>query len=165
VGRQGRADRNVADGNDAPAVRAGEAGPVVSVENLRKLLRACDGREFLDLCDAALIRLMLEPGGMRRAEAIGLTIDSVDLDSDVVVVMGKGRRPRAVPYGHKTGQALTRYLRARSRHPYAQRTDALWLAQKGLAAIVLRKYKNFPKDFHRRALSGRALEGRASGRF
>jgi site-specific recombinase XerD len=68
---------------------------------------------------------------MRRAEVVGLTVDSIDLDNDVVVVVGKGRRPRAIPYGHKTGQALTRYLRARMRHPHAKLTDALWLAQKG----------------------------------
>jgi site-specific recombinase XerD len=105
--------------------------PVVPVDDLRKLLKACEGRDFLELRDAAIIRLMLEPGGMRRAEVAGLNVDSVDLDSDVVVVLGKGRRPRAIPYGHRTGQALTRYLRARAGHAYAKRTEALWLAQKG----------------------------------
>jgi site-specific recombinase XerD len=91
--------------------------PVVPVEDLRKLLKACEGRDFLDLRDTALIRLMLEPGGMRRAEIAGLSVDSIDLENDVAVVMGKGRRPRAIPYGHKTGQALTRYLRVRMGHP------------------------------------------------
>jgi site-specific recombinase XerD len=105
--------------------------PVVSVEDLRKLLKACEGKDFLEVRDTALIRLMLEPGGMRRAEVVGLSVGDVDLDNDVVVVMGKGRRPRAIPYGHKTGQALTRYLRARTAHAYAKRTDALWLTSKG----------------------------------
>jgi site-specific recombinase XerD len=105
--------------------------PVIHIDDLRKLLKACEGRDFHDLRDTALIRLMLEPGGMRRAEVVGLAVGDVDLESDVVVVLGKGRRPRAIPYGHKTGQALTRYLRARMRHPLATRTDALWLAQKG----------------------------------
>jgi site-specific recombinase XerD len=105
--------------------------PVVPIEDLRKLLRACEGRDFLELRDTAVIRLMLEPGGMRRAEIAGLTVDSIDLENDVVVVMGKGRRPRTIPFGHKSGQALTRYLRARMRHPYAKRTGALWLTQKG----------------------------------
>jgi site-specific recombinase XerD len=61
----------------------------------------------------ALTRRMPEPGGMHRAEVIGLTVGSIDLDSDVAVVIGKGRGPRAgSPTGHRTGQALTRYLRA-----------------------------------------------------
>jgi site-specific recombinase XerD len=55
---------------------------------------------------------MPEPGGMHRAEVIGLTVGSIDLDSDVAVVIGKGRGLRGIPYGHRTGQALTRYLRA-----------------------------------------------------
>jgi site-specific recombinase XerD len=105
--------------------------PVVPIEDLRKLLRACEGRDFLEVRDTVLIRLMLEPGGMRRAEVVGLTLSDVDLEGDVVVVVGKGRRPRAIPFGHKTGQALTRYLRARTRHPMAGRSDALWLGQKG----------------------------------
>jgi site-specific recombinase XerD len=106
--------------------------PVVSVDDLRTLLRACEGRDFLALRDSAVIRLMLEPGGMRRAEVVGLTLSAIDLENDAVVVMGKGRRPRAIPYGHKTGQALTRYLRTRMKHPLAELyPDALWLAQKG----------------------------------
>jgi site-specific recombinase XerD len=105
--------------------------PVVLLDDTRKLLKACEGRDFLALRDAAIIRLMLEPGGMRRAEIVGLTVDSIDLDQDVAVVLGKGRRPRAIPYGHKTGQALTRYLRARAAHSHAKLTGALWLAQKG----------------------------------
>jgi site-specific recombinase XerC len=46
-------------------------------------------------------------------------VGSIDLDSDVAVVVGNGRRPRGIPYRHRTGQALTRYLRARTRHPLA----------------------------------------------
>jgi hypothetical protein len=36
---------------------------------------------------------MLEPGGMRRAEVIGLTVGSIDLDSDVAVVPTPARDP------------------------------------------------------------------------
>jgi integrase len=54
---------------------------------------------------------MPEPGGMRRAEVIGSTVGNIGLDSNVTVVIGKGRSPRGIPYGHRTGQALTRYLR------------------------------------------------------
>ncbi len=32
-------------------------------------------------------------------------VEDVDLDQEAAVVMGKGRRPRACPFGHKTGQA------------------------------------------------------------
>jgi integrase len=44
--------------------------------------------------------------------------------------VGKGRRPRAVPYGKRTAQALDRYLRARVRHPHAEERW-LWIGVKG----------------------------------
>jgi site-specific recombinase XerC len=51
---------------------------------------------------------------------------------EVVVVLGKGRRPRAVPFGRKTALALDRYLRLRASHPFAHLPN-LWL---GLAGAV-----------------------------
>jgi site-specific recombinase XerD len=64
---------------------------------------------------------------------MNLTVDDVDLDQNVVVVLGKGRRPRACPFGHKTAVALDRYMRARRAHRLAH-LDALWLGQR--AAIT-----------------------------
>jgi site-specific recombinase XerD len=117
--------------------------PVVTDEHLRKLLAACavTGRApaartakwveyFAARRDEAMIRLMLEPGGMRLAEIAGVTTEGVDVESDVVVVHGKGDRVRAIPYGVRTGQALSRYLRLRPAHKYAP-LPTLWLAQKG----------------------------------
>jgi site-specific recombinase XerD len=68
--------------------------------------------------------------GMRRAELTGLRLADVDFDHDTAVVMGKGRRPRAVPFGRRTAQALDRYLRARAHHPYAD-SEWLWLGKQG----------------------------------
>ena len=45
-----------------------------------------------------------------------MTLDDVDLDQRIVWVLGKGRRPRALPIGRKTAQALDRYLRVREAH-------------------------------------------------
>jgi site-specific recombinase XerD len=36
-----------------------------------------------------------------------------------------------VPISAATGEAMARYLRARTDHPAAKRTDALWLGGKG----------------------------------
>jgi len=43
-------------------------------------------------------------------------LDDIDLDQRIVWVLGKGRRPRALPIGRKTAQALDRYLRVREGH-------------------------------------------------
>ena len=103
--------------------------PVLREEELRRLLDACAGTSFDDRRDNAILRLFIDTG-MRRAELAGLRLEDVDFDHEVALVMGKGRRPRACPFGHKTGQALDRYLRVRSR-----RADAhepwLWLGKRG----------------------------------
>jgi integrase len=54
----------------------------------------------------AIIRLFLD-SGMRRAELAMLKVDDVDFDHNVALIMGKGRRPRAAPFGRKTAIALT----------------------------------------------------------
>jgi site-specific recombinase XerD len=54
----------------------------------------------------------------------------VDFDLDVLLVLGKGRRERALPFGRKSALALDRYLRARARHPQT-RLEWLWLGRKG----------------------------------
>ncbi|MGC8635413.1 MAG: tyrosine-type recombinase/integrase, partial [Candidatus Limnocylindrales bacterium] len=106
-----------------------EPPPVLREDELRRLLAACAGPGFDERRDTAILRLFLDTG-MRRAELAGLRVADVDLDQDVALVLGKGRRPRACPYGHRTAKALDQYLRARSRHPYAG-SEWLWLGKRG----------------------------------
>lgn len=64
--------------------------------------------------DTAIIRVLIDTG-IRRAELLGMTVEDVDFDQDVVYVLGKGRRERACPVGRRTAMALDRYLRQRSK--------------------------------------------------
>jgi site-specific recombinase XerD len=97
--------------------------------DLKKLLKACEGTSFEQRRDMAILRLLIE-GGLRLAEITGLKVDDVDWDYEIVLVTGKGSRPRAVPFGSKTSQALDRYGRARKKHPKAK-SPAWWLGAKG----------------------------------
>lgn len=103
--------------------------PVVSDEDLVKLLKACDGTGFDDRRDVALLRVLADCG-LRLAELTHLGLDDVDFELQVVVVLGKGKRPRSVPFGTKTGQAIDRYLRVRSGHSWAT-SPSLWLGSRG----------------------------------
>jgi len=103
--------------------------PVVADVDLKKLLKACEGRGFDELRDTAIIRLLLDTG-VRLAEVTNLNIENLDLDLEVIHVISKGRRPRSVPFGRKTGQAIDRYLRSRSRHRLAS-SAALWVGGRG----------------------------------
>jgi integrase/recombinase XerD len=102
----------------------------LSDEQLRGLLKACAGKEFIDRRDEALIRLMAETG-LRASEAVGLRVADVDLSQGcALVVRGKGGKGRVVPFGPQTVAALDRYLRARRRHPLSD-SPALWLGGGG----------------------------------
>jgi len=101
---------------------------VVGPEDLVRLLKACEGRDFTSRRDTAVILLLVNTG-MRRAECAGMTLDDVDLDQRIVWVLGKGRRPRALPIGRKTAQALDRYLRVRDEH-WLSHLPHLWVGQR-----------------------------------
>jgi site-specific recombinase XerD len=103
--------------------------PVVPDDGLRRLLAVCAGKDFEARRDTAIITLLLDTGA-RSGEFAGLTLSDVDFDPDVLLVLGKGRRGRALPFGRTAALALDRYLRARARHPQTQ-LDWLWLGKKG----------------------------------
>jgi|SRR5215207_4530732 len=74
--------------------------PVITEDAMRLLLAACAGQEFDQHRDAVIVRLFMDTG-MPRAELANLRVDDLDLDQNVAIVMGKGRRPRACPFGRK----------------------------------------------------------------
>jgi site-specific recombinase XerD len=103
--------------------------PVLSEDEVNRLFKVLEGKDFYARRDLAIISLLYD-AGVRRGELAALTVEDIDLETQVVHVMGKGRRPRAVAFGVKTAKALDRYLRLRARHRYAHRPH-LWLGQHG----------------------------------
>lgn len=102
---------------------------VLTDDELRRLFKACDGTEFDQRRDNAILRLFAETG-IRRAELAGLTPDDIDLRERYVRVLGKGRRQRFVGFGASTAQAVDRYLRVRARHRCAS-LPAMWIGHFG----------------------------------
>jgi len=103
--------------------------PVISDDELKKLLKVCDGKDFRARRDTVIIRLLLDTG-LRRSECAGITLTDLDLDQNVVLVTGKGRRPRLTPFGRRAAQALDKYLRVRALRRDAHRAE-LWLGHGG----------------------------------
>jgi site-specific recombinase XerD len=54
----------------------------------------------------------------------------VNFEYDVVIVVDKGGRERALPFGNRAGKAIDQYLRARARHPRAD-LEWFWIGRKG----------------------------------
>lgn len=109
--------------------------PVVSDEMLQRVLATCEGKDFVARRDTALLRIFFDTGA-RRSEIAGLMLDDVDLETDTIHVFGKGRKARTVPFSPSTGRALTRYLRARSKHARASNDEHVWLGERGRGPLT-----------------------------
>ena len=107
---------------------------MLTADQMRALLADCSGKDFVSRRDTAIV-MVLADTGMRRAELSALAVDDVDLRARLAYVVGKGRRPRTVPFGARTAQALDRYLRLRRQHAMADR-PSLWLAEKGRGVLT-----------------------------
>jgi len=64
--------------------------------------------------DRALLEL-LYASGLRVSELVGLDLRSVNFGDNVLLVRGKGRKERVVPFGSKAKQALEDYLVVREK--------------------------------------------------
>lgn len=130
---EGEIDANPMAGLRAPIVPE-QPVPVVAEEDLRLLLKACDGRDFADRRDAAILRLFLD-AGVRLDEMATMLMEDVHVRDQFVVVHGKGRRDRSVPFGVKVAQALDRYLRVRVRESYGL-SPRLWIGARGKGPLT-----------------------------
>jgi site-specific recombinase XerD len=126
---EGEIDSDPLLGLKAPKLDA-KVTESLSDDELRRLIKACSGKEFRDRRDDAIVRLMAETG-MRAGEVIGLGVDDVDLTRGLATVRrGKGGKGRIAPFGAPTGVAIDRYVRMRRSHLLAD-TPALWLGERG----------------------------------
>ena len=102
---------------------------VFTNDELAAVIKACEGRTFVDRRDMAIVRLLLDCG-LRVSELTGITTDDLDMAEGSVRVIGKGRRPRTAHFGDKTALALDRYKRVRSGHRHS--SDPAWfLGERG----------------------------------
>lgn len=115
-------------GNMRPPIVPEQRTEVLNEDKLRALLATTTGKGFENKRDEAILRLFIDTG-MRLAELAGLNVGDLDFTDDVTVVLGKGRRPRACPFGDKTAMALERYLRERRKR--GKVGDALCVGIKG----------------------------------
>src|SRR3954447_822808 len=75
--------------------------PVLTETQLRTLLAGAKSNSYVDRRDNAIMRLLIDTGG-RLSEVAGLRVEDLDFDNDVAHVIGKGRRPRSLPFGQQT---------------------------------------------------------------
>ena len=108
--------------------------PVIREEDTKKVLGTCKGKDFVQLCDGAIIRFYSNTGA-RLSEVDTLMLDDIDLDTNSVHYHGKGNKDRRVRFGHKTARAISRYLRTRAK-PRGVELPNLWLAGRGVRPLA-----------------------------
>ncbi len=110
-----------------------ESRPVLAVEQVRALVKACEGKRFLDRRDVAIVRLFIDTG-MRLFEMAALELKDIDWDNQSITIrQGKGRKARTVYFGMKALRALDQYvnLKGGRRDHRAAHLPNLWLGQMG----------------------------------
>lgn len=103
------------------------------------------------LRDRAVLEL-LYASGLRVSELVGLDLRSVNFGDGIVLVRGKGRKERIVPFGSKAKQALEEYLPERERILWDNKTasPALILNARGrrlTTRSVHRLVKSYVRSF------------------
>ena len=95
-----------------------------------RLIDAAAGVTPRALRDRALVEL-LYGAGLRVSEAVELSRASVDLDTRLVRVVGKGDKERIVPLGRPAAEAVRRYLALGRPHLDRRHRSALFLNARG----------------------------------
>lgn len=85
---------------------------LLRVEEVIRLLDAIQTDDPLGVRDRAMFE-SLYGGGLRVSELIGLNLDDLDLEQELVRVRGKGRRERLAPIGSMASAWLGRWLAVR----------------------------------------------------
>jgi len=102
----------------------------LTVYQVKSLLDAVDLTAPLGQRDKAMLELMYA-SGLRVSELLNLTVFDVDLDYWVVTVMGKGSKPRLVPFGGEAAHCLDLYLTKRSTFLKGRACNDLFLTVHG----------------------------------
>ncbi len=82
----------------------------------------------LNIRNRAILELLYS-SGLRVSEITGLDLKDVDIDDQIIKVVGKGRKERIVPVGSKAIKALTDYILVRDR--LNPKTEALFINKNG----------------------------------
>jgi integrase/recombinase XerC len=140
LAREGAIEKNPCAGVSTPKL-ARKLPRIMTEEETNNLLdrlaEAIPGGEPMLKRDRAILEL-LYASGLRVSELAGLDLRSVNFGDKMVLVRGKGRKERIVPFGRKAGEALDAYLPVRDRILAENRASgqALFLNARGRRLTV-----------------------------
>lgn len=154
LSRTGRAPSDVGASLGSPKAHK-TLPPVLRADEASDLIRAAtehaDDGSPVGLRDVAMLELLYATG-IRVGELVGLDIDDLDRERNVVRVLGKGRKERTVPFGRPAARAVDFWLKhARPDLVTGESGPALFLGARGkridqraVRAMVHRRIADVP---------------------
>jgi integrase/recombinase XerC len=113
LARTGRADGDAGASLGSPKAHT-SLPPVLRADEASSLIQAAtehaDDGSPVGLRDVAMLELLYATG-IRVGELVGLDVDDVDRERNVIRVFGKGRKERMVPFGRPAARALDFWLK------------------------------------------------------
>jgi integrase/recombinase XerD len=112
----------------------------VDIENVKAMMKVCLNN-LTGLRDTAMMLFLLDTG-VRASELVSINLEDVNpTTGDVLVRVGKGRKPRTVYLGSRSRKALRAYLKIRK-----DICDALWITYEeerltfwGVKSLMIRR--------------------------
>lgn len=123
-------------GNPAKALRTPRTGRklphFLTSSEILQLLEAPPANEYLGIRDRAIFEVLYS-AGLRVAELVSLNLRDWDRDSNIMRVIGKGRKERIAPIGRYAAAALDRWLEVRrpKETPKPRDKEAMFLSKNG----------------------------------
>jgi site-specific recombinase XerD len=115
---------------------------------IKALLEAIDRTTILGIRDYAAYALMYQTG-LRVGEVYSLDLDSIDLEKQMLSVIGKGNKPRQLHLTREMCQILSEYLAVRDFFYNSQLSTALFLSKKGNRLAIRTMEDNIKKIFRK----------------
>lgn len=123
---QGELKVNLAVGISAPK-QSKYLPKNMDMEQVQQLLTN-ESKEPIDLRDKAMMELMYS-SGLRLSELQSLNLNSINIRSREVRVIGKGNKERILPFGRYASQAIQQWLKVRLL--FNPKDEALFVSQLG----------------------------------
>ena len=108
------------------------------------LLKQIDTNTILGIRDYAVYALMYQLG-LRVCEVHGLDLQNIDLNKNMIRVIGKGNKPRTLHINTELSQILCQYLAVRNQFHNSWLTPALFVSKKGNRLAIRTMEDNFKK--------------------
>ena len=118
---------NVIPTEDMPIPKQNKNLPnSMSEKDVETLLSCINTKKDIEIRDKAMVELLYATG-VRVSELINIKFSNIDMNRNVVRVLGKGSKERLIPFGDQAHDSITKYLQIRGK----SQSKELFLSNRG----------------------------------